>query len=219
MTEMNSIQSNKTWELSMLPAGHKAIGLKWVFKVKKDPDGNIIKHKARLVAKGYAQREGVDFEEVFAPVARIETVRLLIALAAQKGWQVHHMDVKSAFLNGDLMEEVYVQQPPGFVVEGGSGKVLKLNKALYGLRQAPRAWNAKLDSELIKLGFERNPLEHAVYRRKHNDGFLLVGVYVDDLIITGPSKANIEAFKKEMMKSFSMSDLGLLSYYLGIQVT
>jgi len=129
------------------------------------------------------------------------------------------MDVKSAFLNGDLMEEVYVQQPPRFVVEGGSGKVLKLNKALYGLRQAPRAWNAKLDSELIKLGFERNPLEHAVYRRKHSDGFLLVGVYVDDMIITGPSKANIVAFKKEMMKSFSMNDLGLLSYYLGIQVT
>jgi hypothetical protein len=219
MTEMNSIQSNKTWVLSELPAGHKAIGLKWVFKVKKDPDGNIIKHKARLVAKGYAQREGVDFEEVFAPVARIETVRLLIALAAQRGWNVHHMDVKSAFLNGELMEEVYVQQPPGFVVEGGSGKVLRLNKALYVLRQAPRAWNAKLDSELIKLGFEKYPLEHAIYRRKHSDGFLLVGVYVDDLIITGPSSANIEAFKKEMMKSFSMSDLGLLTYYLGIQVT
>jgi hypothetical protein len=217
--EMNSIQANKTWELSVLPAGHRAIGLKWVFKVKKDPDGNIIKHKARLVAKGYAQLEGVDFDEVFAPVARIEIVRLLIALAAQKGWQIHHMDVKSAFLNGDLMEEVYVQQPPGFVVEGGNGKVLKLKKALYGLRQAPRAWNAKLDSELIKLGFERNPLEHAVYRRSHSDGYLPMGVYVDDLIITGPSKASIDAFKQEMMASFSMSDLGLLSYYLGIQVT
>ena len=160
--EMNSIQANKTWELSVLPAGHQAIGLKWIFKAKKDPNGNIIQHKARLVAKGYAQREGVDFDEVFAPVARIETVRLLIALAAQKGWQIHHMDVKSAFLNGDLAEEVYVQQPPGFVVEGGKGKVLKLKKALYGLHQAPRAWNSKLDSELMKLGFERNPLEHVV---------------------------------------------------------
>jgi transposase InsO family protein len=218
MTEMSSIESNKTWELSVLPAGHKAIGLKWVFKVKKDPDGNIIKHKARLVAKGYAQREGVDFEEVFAPVARIETVRLIIALAAQRGWQVHHMDVKSAFLNGDLLEEVYVQQPPGFVVRGDGSKVLKLNKALYGLRQAPRAWNARLDRELLKLGFQRNPLEHAVYRRAQSKGNLLVGVYVDDLIITGPSQADIDAFKKEMMGSFSMSDLGLLSYYLGIQV-
>lgn len=160
----------------------------------------------------------MDFDEVFAPVARIETVRLLIALAALKGWQVHHMDVKSAFLNGDLREEVYVQLPPGFVVKDGSGKVLKLKKALYGLRQAPRAWNARLDSELVKLGFVRNPLEHAVYRRLGKDGLLLVGVYVDDLVITGSSNTSIESFKKEMMSSFSMSDLGLLSYYLGIQV-
>jgi hypothetical protein len=216
--EMQSIEENKTWQLSTLPAGHRAIGLKWVFKVKKDPEGNVVKHKARLVAKGYAQREGVDFDEVFAPVARIETVRLLIALAAQKGWQVHHMDVKSAFLNGELREEVYVQQPPGFVVKCGGDKVLKLKKALYGLRQAPRAWNAKLDSELMKLGFVRNPLEHAVYRRSDRDGFLLVGVYVDDLIITGSNKASIELFKQEMKGKFSMSDLGLLSYYLGIQV-
>jgi hypothetical protein len=217
--EMESIQSNKTWELTDLPAGHRAIGLKWVFKVKKDPEGNVIKHKARLVAKGYAQREGVDFEEVFAPVARIETVRLLIALAARSGWKVHHMDVKSAFLNGDLSEEVYVQQPPGFVVKNGSGKVLKLRKALYGLRQAPRAWNARLDKELLKLGFVRNPLEHAVYKRSDQNGnFLVVGVYVDDLIITGPSQDSIAVFKRQMMKSFNMSDLGLLTYYLGIQV-
>lgn len=152
VAEMDSIQANKTWELAVLPKGHNAIGLKWVFKVKKDPDGCVTKHKARLVAKGYAQHEGVDFDEVFAPVARIETVRILLALATLKGWQVHHMDVKSAFLNGDLLEEVCVQQPPGFVVKDGNGKVLKLKKALYGLRQAPRAWNAKLDSELLKLG-------------------------------------------------------------------
>jgi hypothetical protein len=219
LSEMESIETNRTWVLSVLLAGHKAIGLKWGFKVKKDPQGKIIKHKARLVAKGYAQREGVDFEEVYALVARIETVRLIIALAAQNGWQIHHMDVKSAFLNGDLVEEVYVQQPPGFIARGSSGKVLKLKKALYGLRQAPRSWNTRLDRELLKLGFEKNPLEHAVYRRSHSNGYLLVGVYVDDLIITGPSLADIEAFKKEMMRSFSMSDLGLLSYYLGIQVT
>jgi hypothetical protein len=136
LSEMESIEANRTWILSVLPAGHKAIGLKWVFKVKKDPQCKIIKHKARLVAKGYAQREGVDFEEVYAPVARIETVRLIIALAAQKGWQIHHMDVKLAFLNGDLVEEVYVQQPPDFFARGSSGKVLKLKKALYRLRQA-----------------------------------------------------------------------------------
>jgi hypothetical protein len=160
----------------------------------------------------------VHFEEVFAPVARIETVRLLIAISTQKGWQVHHMDVKSAFLNGELREEVYVQQPPGFVVQGSNGRVLKLKRALYGLRQAPRAWYARLDSELTKLGFTRNPLEHAIYKRSNQSGYTLVGVYVDDLIITGPSNVNIAAFKEDMKRSFSMSDLGLLSYYLGIHV-
>jgi hypothetical protein len=181
-TEMQSIEANKTWDVNDLPKNQKAIGLKWVFKVKKDPNGNVVKHKARLVAKGYAQRQGVDFDEVFAPVARIETVRVLLALAVQNGWEVHHMDVKSTFLNGDLSETVNVQQPPGFIV-GKGDKVLKLRKALYGLRQAPRAWNAKLDKELMALGFVRSKLEHAVYRRSSKGSFLIVGVYVDDLII------------------------------------
>ena len=137
--ELKSIQENNTWYYTDLPKGHKAIGLKWVYKVKRDPEGNILKHKARLVAKGYAQKHGVDYEEVFAPVARLETVKLILALAAQGRWQVHHMDVKSAFLNGDLQEEVYVHQPPGFQNPRHPGKVLKLKKALYGLKQAPKA--------------------------------------------------------------------------------
>ena len=131
--EMKAIEANKTGDVSSLPDKQKAIGLKWVFKIKKDPSGKVVKHKARLVAKGYAQVQGVDFNEVFAPVVRIETVRVILALAAQGGWQVHHMDVKSAFLNGDLTENVYVKQPPGFIV-GKGDKVLKLRKALYGLR-------------------------------------------------------------------------------------
>jgi hypothetical protein len=182
-----------------------------VFKVKKYPEGKIVKYKARLVAKGYAQQQGVDFDEVFAPVARLETLRVLLALAAQGGWQVHHMDVKSAFLNGDLTETVYVQQPPGFKVDSE-------NKALYGLKQAPRAWNARLDKELVALGFVRSKLEHAVYRRTGKNSFLIVGVYVDDLVISGPNANDIKQFKSEMKKRFNMSDLGLLSYYLGIKV-
>ncbi|KAF0899665.1 hypothetical protein E2562_021364 [Oryza meyeriana var. granulata] len=126
-----------------------APGTLWVYKVKKNAAGEAIKHKARLVAKGYVQQPGVDFDEVFVPVARIESVRLLLALAAQEGWPVHHMDVKSAFLNGELVEEVYIRQPPGFTVVGHENKVLRLDKALYGLRQAPRAWNAKLDETLL----------------------------------------------------------------------
>lgn len=146
--EIDSIERNCTWELSDLPAGHRAITLKWVYKLKRNETGEVIKHKARLVARGFVQQEGIDFDEVFAPVARMESVRLLLALAAQEGWQVHHMDVKSTFLNGDLEEEVYVRQPAGFTVVGQEGKVLRLKKALYGLRQAPRAWNSKLDTTL-----------------------------------------------------------------------
>jgi hypothetical protein len=143
--EIQAIEDNHTWVLTNLPPGRKAIGLKWVFKVKRDEKGSVVKHKARLVVKGYSQQQGVDYEEIFTPVARLEAVRLLLALAANQGWEVHHMDVKSAFLNGDLMEEVYVSQPPGFVVTRREDKVLKLRKALYGLHQAPRAWNQKLD--------------------------------------------------------------------------
>jgi hypothetical protein len=214
--EMQSIEENKTWSLVDLPPGHKPIGLKWVFKVKRDEHGAIVKHKARLVAKGYVQRPGIDFTEVFALVARLESVRVLLAVAAHEGWEVHHMDVKSAFLNGDLQEEVYVAQPAGFVVQGAENKVLKLKKALYGLRQAPRAWNAKLDNTMLSLGFQKSEAEHGVYTRGTGEARLIVGVYVDDLIITGCS--GINKFKAEMKNKFSMSDLGLLSYYLGLEV-
>ncbi|GJS96809.1 zinc finger, CCHC-type containing protein [Tanacetum coccineum] len=217
--ELDSINKNNTWTLTTLPPNQKAIGLKWVFKTKRDAKGNIIKYKARLVAKGYVQEQGIDFDEVFAPVARIETVRLILALAAYHGWQVHHLDVKSAFLHGDLKEEVYVTQPEGFVQQGNSGKVYKLTKALYGLRQAPRAWNVKLDQTLKSLDFKKCNLEQAVYTKRSKNSTLIVGVYVDDLIITGTPKKELEVFKSQMEEKFEMSDLGLLAYYLGIEVT
>jgi hypothetical protein len=137
MEEMDSIEENGNWSLVDLPPGRKTIGVKWVFKVKRDEHGVVSKHNARLVVKGYAQRHGIDYDEVFTPVARMDSMRLLIALAAHEGWEVHHMDVKSAFLNGDLQEEVYVEQPMSFIVAGKEHKVLKLKKALYGLHQAP----------------------------------------------------------------------------------
>ncbi|GJY59192.1 ribonuclease H-like domain, reverse transcriptase, RNA-dependent DNA polymerase [Tanacetum coccineum] len=217
--ELDSINRNNTWELTTLPKGHKAIGLKWVFKTKKDANGNIIKHKARLVAKGYIQQHGIDFEEVFAPVARMETIRLLLAIAANNKWEVHHLDVKSAFLHGDLKEEVYVTQPEGFIKRQDNGKVYRLIKALYGLRQAPRAWNIKLDNTLKSLDFKKCALEQAIYTKKSKDSILLIGVYVDDLIITGTPKKEIDKFKAQMEEKFEMSDLGLLAYYLGIEVT
>jgi hypothetical protein len=133
-SEMDAVEKNSTWELADLPCGHSVMTLKWVFKLKRDEVGAIVKHKARLVAHDFVQREDIDFDDTFALVARMESVRLLFALAAQEGWCIHHMDVKSAFLNGDLKEEVYVHQPPEFAIPGKEGKVLHLRKALYGLR-------------------------------------------------------------------------------------
>uniref|UniRef100_A0A453AK77 Reverse transcriptase Ty1/copia-type domain-containing protein n=1 Tax=Aegilops tauschii subsp. strangulata TaxID=200361 RepID=A0A453AK77_AEGTS len=216
--ELWSIQDNNTWELADLPNGQNAIELKWVYKVKKDAERNLMKHKARLVAKACVQEQDVDFEEVFAPVARMDSVRLLIALAAQESWRIHHLYVNSAFLTGELEEELYVKQPPGYIQEGEEHKVLKLHKALYGLRQAPRAWNVELDRTLISLGFEKAPLEHAMYKRGDGKDRLLVGIYVDDLLITGADEEVIANFKLQMKKLFKMTDLGLLSYYLGIEV-
>ncbi|KAJ9537718.1 hypothetical protein OSB04_030451 [Centaurea solstitialis] len=194
--EIDSINKNNTWRLTTLPNHHKAIGLKWVFKIKRDAEGRIVKYKARLVAKGYIQEHGIDFDEVFAPVARIETIRLILALAAYNRWE-----------------------PEGFIKERDKGKVYRLMKALYGLRQAPRAWYTKLDNTLKTLGFKKCALEQAVYTRTTKESTLLIGVYVDDLIVTGSSNKEIETFKDQMKKKFEMSDLGLLAYYLGIEVT
>ncbi|XP_022558682.2 uncharacterized protein LOC111206341 [Brassica napus] len=216
--EIASIVKNNTWELVDLPLGAKPIGLKWVFKIKRNSDGSISKHKSRLVAKGYIQRHGIDYEEVFAPVARIETVRFIIGLAASNDWEVHHLDVKTAFLHGDLKEVVYVSQPEGFVIEGSESKVYKLNKALYGLKQAPRAWNEKLNKVLGELDFVKCSKEPSLYRKRKNHGLLLVAVYVDDLLITGSKTEMINEFKAGMSRKFDMSDLGLLTYYLGIEV-
>jgi hypothetical protein len=189
-----------------------------VFKVKKDEHGAVVWYKVGLVVMGYAQRQGVDYDEVFAPVDRMEAVWLLLALAAQNGWEVHHMDVKMTFLNGELQEEAFVEQASSFTIEGQEHKVFKLHKALYGLHQAPRAWNQKLDDDLRILGFEKCPSEYAMYCRGASADRLIVGVYVDDLVITGASSKNILEFKQQMADVFKMSDLGLLTYYLGIEV-
>ena len=216
--EITSIEKNHTWFLVDLPAGAKPIGLKWVFKIKRNPDGSVNKYKARLVEKGYVQRYGIDYDEVFAPVARIETIRLIIALAASHGWEVHHLDVKTAFLHGDLKEEVYVKQPEGFEVKGSEEKVYRLSKALYGLKQAPRAWNYKLNKILRELRFTRCSKEASLYQKKQNEDTLVVAVYVDDLLVTGSNLVMIYEFKNEMAAKFEMSDLRELTYYLGIEV-
>jgi hypothetical protein len=177
----------------------------------------VVWHKAWLVLKGYAQHQGIDYDEVFASVAHMEIVQPVLAVAAQKGWKVHHMDVKTIFLNGDL-QGVYVEQPPGFIQLNQEHKVLKLSKALYGLHQAPRAWNKKFHAKLHVLGYVRSESDHAIYYRGSHTERLVVGVYVDDLVITGSSFSGIKKFKLQMVEMFKMSDLGLLTYYLGIEV-
>ncbi|GAU28814.1 hypothetical protein TSUD_21510 [Trifolium subterraneum] len=216
--EIESIERNNTWELVDLPHGKKAIGVKWVYKVKLNPKGEITRHKARLVVKGFLQKEGIDFNEVFAPVARMETIRLVTALAHHNNWSMHQMDVKCAFLNGPLDEEVYVVQPPGFTSKEDEFKVYKLHKALYGLKQAPRAWNKRIDKFLGDIDFRKCVTEHGVYVKNCAEkGTIILCLYVDDLLITGSNEAHIREFKVDMMREFEMTDLGHISYFLGIE--
>src|SRR6185295_7842300 len=160
--------------------------------------GSIQKHKARLVAKGYAQKEGIDYEETFSPVARFETVRLVLAIAAQKQLPVFQFDVKSAFLNGEIQEEVFVEQPDGFIKKGEESKVLRLNKALYGLKQASRAWYSKIDDFFINNGFDRSENEPTLYVRKEKEKrFIVVCLYVDDIIYFSNSERLLKSFQHE----------------------
>ncbi|CAL2258980.1 unnamed protein product [Prunus armeniaca] len=179
--EIAMIEKNNTWELVNRPADKPVIDVKWVYKTKLNLDGSVQKNKARLVAKGYSQKPGIYFIETFAPVARLDTIRTLIALAAHKGWKLFRLDVKSAFLNGVLHEEVYVDQPPGFMLKNKEDRVYRLKKALYGLKQAPRAWYEEINSYFTKAGFQRSPSE-ALYVKTADSGILIVSLYVDEII-------------------------------------
>eukprot|EP00253_Pinus_taeda_P025601 PITA_25601 len=216
--EINAIERNKTWDLIELPKGNEFIGVKWVYKTKSNAEGKIERHKARLVVKGYKQQYGRDYEETFASVARMETVRAVLSIAAQNKWKVYQMDVKSALLNGVLMEEVYIEQPPGYGKKGQEHKVCRLKKAFYGLKQAPRAWYSRIDSYLLENGFEKCEGESTLYIKEKDGKFLIVVLYVDDVIFTRNDDYLIENFKTIMKEEFEMTDMGLLRYFLGIEV-
>lgn len=216
--EILSIERNHTWTLTTLPAGVKAIGVKWIYKTKLNEKGEVDKFKARLVVKGYAQEYGVDYTEVFAPVARMDTVRLIIAVATQKGWGIYQLDVKSAFLHGELQEEVFVEQPHGYEVAGKMEMVYKLHKALYGLKQAPRAWFSRIESYFIKEGFENSSSEQTLFIKRKGGKVLIVSIYVDDLLFTSDDEEMLSKFKKSMKDEFDMTDLGMMRYFLGIEV-
>ncbi|KAL0300270.1 UNVERIFIED_CONTAM: Retrovirus-related Pol polyprotein from transposon RE1 [Sesamum angustifolium] len=216
--EIKMIEKNNTWELADRPKDKEVIGVKWIYKTKLNADGSIQKHKARLVAKGYSQLPGIDYTETFAPVARLDTIRALIAIAANKKWKIYQMDVKSAFLNGYIDEEIYVEQPQGFIAKGSEEKVLRLKKALYGLKQAPRAWYSRIDKYFMDRGFRRSLSEPTLYIKSQGNDTLIVSLYVDDLIYTGNNEKMIQDFKEDMMKTFEMSDLGLMHFFLGIEI-
>nr|GEV33335.1 putative ribonuclease H-like domain-containing protein [Tanacetum cinerariifolium] len=196
----------------------RAIGTKWVYRNKKDERGIVIRNKARLVAQGHTQEEGIDSEEVFAPVARIEAIRLFLAYASFMGFLVYQIDVKSAFLYGTIDEEVYMCQPPGFEDPDHPDKVYKVVKALYGLYQAPRAWYETLDTYLLENGFQRGTIDQTLFIKKQQKDILLVQIYVDDIIFGATNKALCKSFKKLMKDRFQMSSMGELTFFLGLQV-
>jgi len=194
------------------------IGSKWVSRNKLDQDGVITRKKGRLVAKDYNQEEGIDYGETFAPVARLEVVRLLFAFACMSGFKFFQMDVKSVFLNGYINEEVYVDQPPGFEDHKHPNHVFKLKKALYGLKQAPRQWYERLSNILLSHGYERGTVDKTLFIKKSNAEIILVQIYVDDIIFGATQDSLCEEFVVAMKGEFEMSMMGELSYFLGLQV-
>jgi hypothetical protein len=217
--EMKALHQNGTWELVPLPPSKKTVGYKWVYTVKFNPDGSVEWLKARLVAKGYTQTYGIDYDETFSPVAKISSVCILISLATNLNWPLFQLDVKNAFLHGDLHEGVYIEQPPGFVAQREyRGCVCKLKKTLYGLEQSPRAWFGKFSEAVMEFGLHRCQTDHSVFHLHTSACYILLVVYVDDIVITSDDSGGIAQLKLFLQQKFHTKDLGKLKYFLGIEV-
>lgn len=213
--ELLAISNNNTWNLTDLPKGRTAIGSKWVFKIKLDEKGCVSKYKARLVAQGFSQKFGVDYDEVFAPVVRSTTLKLLLSIAGRKKYMVKHYDVKTAFLNGDLDEDIYMKQPPGF--QNGK-KVCKLNKSLYGLKQAARVWNQALHNVLINSGCRQNNADKCFYTLKKEEKVVYILIHVDDILVVGNDMQLMDFVMNSVKSRFEIKDLGEVKHYLGIEI-
>ena len=216
--ELSQFERNEVWTLVSRPKDINVIGTKWIFNNKTDEHGNITINKARLVAQGYTQVEGVDFDETFAPMARLKSIRLLLAIACNMGFKLHQMDVKSAFLNGILNEEVYVEQPKGFEDPYYPHHVFKLKKALYGLKQAPRAWYERLTQFLLDKGYQRGGVDKTLFIKRMKADIVIAQIYVDDIVFGSTSKRMTDEFVECMKNEFEMSMVGELNYFLGLQV-
>jgi hypothetical protein len=216
--ELENFERNQVWELVDPPPGCKPIGTKWVWKNKEGEKGEVVRNKSRLVAQEFSQKEGIDYEETFSPVARLEVIRILLAFFVAKGFKLHQMDVKSAFLNGVLEEEVYVRQPPGFESEKYPCRVRKLSKALYVLKQAPRAWYGRLRGVLFERGFKMGKVDQTLFLLRHGRDILIAQVYVDDIDFGGSSNSLVARFAEDMCREFEMIMMDELQFFLGLQI-
>ncbi|KAF3624710.1 hypothetical protein FXO37_31238 [Capsicum annuum] len=217
-SEIDLILSNHTWDLVDLPLENKPLGSKWIFKRKMKADSTIDKYKARLVVKSFKQKEGLDYFDTYSPVKRITSIRMLIALTAVYGLEIHQMDMKIAFLNKELEEKIYMEQPEGFVVPGKENKVCRLIKSLYGLKQVPKQWHGKFDQIMLANGFKINECDKCVYIKDTPNHQVIVCLYVDDMLIISRDISDINATKRMLERKFDMKDLGVADVILGIRI-
>jgi Reverse transcriptase (RNA-dependent DNA polymerase) len=218
-SEMNALKKNGTWEIVDLPEGKETVGCKWVYTIKYNEKGEIDRYKARLVAKGYTQTYGIDYEETFSPVAKLDTIRVILSLAANFDWPLHQFDVKNTFLHGDLKEDIYMDMPPGYRNQESKSKVCKLKKALYGLKQSPRAWFGKFCMAMKSYDYQQGDSDHTMFFKRSKGKITILIIYVDDMIITGNDKVEIERLEGKLNQEFEMKNLGGLKYFLGIEVS
>ncbi|GJX12628.1 retrovirus-related pol polyprotein from transposon TNT 1-94 [Tanacetum coccineum] len=216
--ELNQFIANDVWELVPQPKNMTIIGTKWVFRNKLDENGVVSRNKARIVAQDYNQQEGIDYDETYAPVARLESIKILLAYACALDFKLFQMDVKSAFLNGFINEEVYVAQPPGFIDFEKPDHVYKLKKALYGLKQAPKAWYDRLKAFLIKHEYKMGMVDNTLFTKKKSSNLIIVQIYVDDIIFGSTCQDMCDEFAKIMHDEFEMSMMGELNFFLGLQI-
>ena len=215
--EMDSSLGNQTWELTELPIGKKALHNKWVYRIKNEHD-NSKRYKARLVVKGFQQKEDIDYTEIFSPVVKMSTIRLVLGMVATKNLYLEQLNVKTAFLHGDLEEDLYMIQPEGFITQRQENLVCKLKKSLYGLKQAPGQWYKKFDSFIHKIGFKRSETDHCCYVKSFDNSYVILLLYVDDMLITGSSIEEINYLKKQLSKQSTMKDLGAAKQILGMRI-